>query len=94
MNGEPGRRKSGTDRDDEAETTLVCPDCDSANVQRARSGSMVRRSDPTAPDHLCRECDKAVEPTERAADPSGGALQGKAKQLDQLDPEDLGLGEQ
>lgn len=77
-----------------AKTTFVCPDCNSANLQRARSGSMVRRSDPNAPDHLCRDCGEAVEPTERVADPRGGALQGKAKQLDQMDSDDLGRGKQ
>jgi hypothetical protein len=70
-------------------TTMACPDCDSGRVRRRRSASMNRRSDPNAPEHWCRDCEKAVEPTERAVDPSGGALQGIAKQLDGMDPDDL-----
>jgi len=70
-------------------TTLACPDCDSAELQRARSAAMCRRSDPNASEYWCKYCGEIVEPNERPADPSGGAQQGLSKRLVDMDPDDL-----
>jgi len=70
-------------------TTLACPDCDSAELQRARSAAMCRRSDPNEPEYWCRHCSKNVEANERPADPSGGGQQGLSKRLADMDADEL-----
>jgi len=78
------------DGSDSQDTTLACAECDSAQLKRTRSSSMNRRSDTNAPEHWCKCCQKAVEPNERPADPSGGCRQGPSKLLADMDAEQVG----